>query len=86
MHSSRDDRFSWVRYTGTFILLFTSYVCLFQLYLGQDINETLILGMLGLAIGGKVAQRSFGERTKYNISSEENKIPEEENKIPDEDR
>lgn len=70
IHSAKDDKYSWTRYIGSFIILFSIYIVLFQLYLDISINDSLILGLIGIVITGKVTQRMTGEQ---NIFSNRNK-------------
>ena len=48
IHSAKDDKYSWTRYIGSFIILFSIYIVLFQLYLGITINDSLALGLIGI--------------------------------------
>jgi uncharacterized BrkB/YihY/UPF0761 family membrane protein len=62
IHKSNVDDNSWIRYASSFLIVACVYMVLIQLYIGVEIDATLILGILGIAFTGKVGQKAFGER------------------------
>lgn len=62
MHASSVDRFSWTRYTGTFLLVFTMALVIYQATF-TEIDMGVVTFLVGAAVGGKVAQTSLNKGT-----------------------
>lgn len=48
---------SWIRYMGTFVILSAIVIAIAQVAGNKEVNFPLVTTMLGIAFGGKVAQK-----------------------------
>ena len=61
MHDSKNDHASWMRSIGSVIVIFAIIMAFYQIYKTGETQEGLIIGLIGLALAGKVGQK-FAEK------------------------
>lgn len=60
IHSSRSDKYSWIRYSSSFVLIMSVGIAVYQATY-SDINIGAISLLVGIAFTGKVAQTSINK-------------------------
>lgn len=61
IHDSKHDQASWMRAVGSVIVIFAMIIAFYQIYKTGETQEGLIIGLIGLALAGKVGQK-FAEK------------------------
>jgi uncharacterized membrane protein len=61
MHDAKNDHASWMRSIGSVIVVFAIIMAFYQIYKTGETQEGLIIGLIGLALAGKVGQK-FAEK------------------------
>jgi uncharacterized BrkB/YihY/UPF0761 family membrane protein len=65
VHSSESGT-SWTRVIGTLIIIMTFGLAFYQMYKTQLIQETLIIGLVAIVLGGKVGQKAIEAKKSNN--------------------
>lgn len=61
IHDAKNDHASWMRSIGSVIVIFAIIMAFYQIYIMGETQEGLIIGLIGLALAGKVGQK-FAEK------------------------
>lgn len=63
MHSEKTPNKSWIRWMSTFVIVAAFVLGFYQQYTNGTVQETLVIGLVTIALTGKVAQKYIENKT-----------------------
>ncbi|BBI90578.1 hypothetical protein HYO65_gp186 [Tenacibaculum phage PTm1] len=71
IHSPKNTQASWVRWASSMVILLTFSLAFYQQHSNGSVQETLVISLIGLALGSKVAQKAIETRNKNKENEDE---------------